>query len=152
MTPFQSVRNYPGELQGHPTTQLGRPREQEAAVEKQTKGKSPGRQAEGSHLVPPRHSPSSLEPRQRAAQRTAMVRTWHSGIVGQLLDAPNSQTIKSCGVPTVARSLTLLSRLKTPELWCRSQMWVRFCVTVAMAGSCSSDLTPSLGIYIGLKT
>ena len=113
MTPFQSVRNYPGELQGHPTTQLGRPREQEAAVEKQTKGKSPGRQAEGSHLVPPRHSPSSLEPRQRAAQRTAMVRTWHSGIVGQLLDAPNSQTIKSCGVPTVARSLTLLSRLKT---------------------------------------
>ena len=36
------------------------------------------------------------------------------------------------------------------ELWCRSQMRLRSCVTVAVvwAGSCSSDLTPSLGTSI----
>ena len=35
------------------------------------------------------------------------------------------------------------------ELWCRSQMWlgsgVDVAVAVVWAGSCSSDLTPSLG-------
>jgi len=31
------------------------------------------------------------------------------------------------------------------ELWCRSQTRLRSCV--AVAGSCSSDLTPSLGSY-----
>ena len=36
------------------------------------------------------------------------------------------------------------------ELWCRSQMQLGSCVAVAMAkaGSCSSDLTPSLGTSI----
>ena len=40
------------------------------------------------------------------------------------------------------------------ELWCRSQTWLRFHVTVAVVvavavvGSCSSDLTPSLGTSI----
>ena len=33
-----------------------------------------------------------------------------------------------------------------PELWCRSHMWLRHCVAVAVAwtGSCSSNLTRSL--------
>ena len=36
------------------------------------------------------------------------------------------------------------------ELWCRSQMRLRSCIVVAVAeaSSCSSDLTPSLGISI----
>ena len=36
------------------------------------------------------------------------------------------------------------------ELWCRLQTWLRSCAAVAgaQAGSCSSDLTPSLGISI----
>ena len=36
------------------------------------------------------------------------------------------------------------------ELWCRSQTRLRSCIAVAMAwaSSCSSDLTPSLGISI----
>ena len=36
------------------------------------------------------------------------------------------------------------------ELWCRSQMWLRSCVAVAVAqaGGYSSDSTPSLGISI----
>ena len=43
--------------------------------------------------------------------------------------------------------------LKDPMLlwlWCRSQMRLRSCiaVAVAVAGSCSSDLTPSLGTSI----
>ena len=50
-------------------------------------------------------------------------------------------------------SLALLSGLRIQrcsELWCRLQMWLRFhvAVAVAQAGSCSSDLTPSLGISI----
>ena len=47
------------------------------------------------------------------------------------------------------RSLTSLSGLKIQpcrELGCRSQMWFRSCVVVA--GSCSSDVTPSLGMSI----
>ena len=32
------------------------------------------------------------------------------------------------------------------ELWCRSQTWLRSCI--AVAGSCSFDSTPSLGISI----
>ena len=36
------------------------------------------------------------------------------------------------------------------ELWCRSQMWLGFgmAVAVVQAGSCSYDLTPSLGTSI----
>ena len=36
------------------------------------------------------------------------------------------------------------------ELWCRSQTWLvsRIAVAVGQAGSCSSDLTPSLGTSI----
>ena len=48
------------------------------------------------------------------------------------------------------QSLALLSELRMQrcrELWCRSQMWLGsgVAVAVAKAGSCSSDLTPSLG-------
>ena len=46
------------------------------------------------------------------------------------------------------RSLALLSALRIwycHELWYRSQIWLRTHVAVAAAGSCSSDLTPSLG-------
>ena len=32
------------------------------------------------------------------------------------------------------------------KLWCRSQMQLRSCIAVAVAGSCSSNSTPSLGI------
>ena len=47
------------------------------------------------------------------------------------------------------RSLTLFSASEIHhcrELWCRSQMWLgsRVAVAVALAGSCSSNLTPSL--------
>ena len=35
-----------------------------------------------------------------------------------------------------------------PELWCRSQLGLGSCDAVAVASSCSSDLTPSLGISI----
>ena len=34
------------------------------------------------------------------------------------------------------------------ELWCRSKMWLGSCIAVAVAGSCSSNLTPSLGTSI----
>ena len=34
------------------------------------------------------------------------------------------------------------------ELWCRLHMQLRFGVAVVYAGNCSSDLTPSLGIWI----
>ena len=46
------------------------------------------------------------------------------------------------------RSLALLSGLRIPcchELWCRSQRQLGSYVAVAVAGSCSSDSTPSLG-------
>ena len=48
------------------------------------------------------------------------------------------------------RSLAQLNGLRIrhcQELWCRQQMWLgsSIAVTVAQAGSCSSDLTPSLG-------
>ena len=53
------------------------------------------------------------------------------------------------------RSLASLSGLRIQpccELWCWSQMWLRSGVAVAVAvavtGSCSSDLTPSLGTSI----
>ena len=47
-------------------------------------------------------------------------------------------------------SLALLSGLEIwhyPELWSRSNTWLRSCIAVAVvqAGNCSSDLTPSLG-------
>ena len=45
-------------------------------------------------------------------------------------------------------SLALLSVLRIQrcqELWCRSQTWLRSCMAVAVAGSCRSDSTPSLG-------
>ena len=53
------------------------------------------------------------------------------------------------------QSLALLSGLRIwycQELWCRSQMWLRSHVAVAVVkvGSCSSNLTPSLGTFIGL--
>ena len=49
------------------------------------------------------------------------------------------------------RSLASLSGIRIQryhELWCRSQMWLRSDVVVAVveAGSYSSDQTPSLGI------
>ena len=34
------------------------------------------------------------------------------------------------------------------ELWCRSQTWLESHVAVAVAGSCSSNLTPGLGTSI----
>ena len=48
------------------------------------------------------------------------------------------------------RSLDSLSGLRIRrcrELWCRSQPWLGSCIAVALveAGSCNSDLTPSLG-------
>ena len=53
---------------------------------------------------------------------------------------------------TRVRSLALLSGLRIQrccELWCRSQMQLGSGVAVAMvlAGSCSSDLTPSWGTF-----
>ena len=50
-------------------------------------------------------------------------------------------------------SLALLSGLRIRhcrELWCRTQMWLRsgVAVAVALAGSCSSDSTSSLGTSI----
>ena len=76
--------------------------------------------------------------------------------------------MKLCGVPVVeqqkwiqlgttrlrVQSLASLSGLRIRcccELWCRSQMWPGSCIAVAVAGSCSSDLTPSLGISICCK-
>ena len=50
------------------------------------------------------------------------------------------------------RSLALLSGLRIwrcYELWCRSQTLLGSCVAVTVADSCSSNLTPSLGTYIG---
>ena len=51
----------------------------------------------------------------------------------------------------LVRSLALLNGLRIwhcRKLWCRSQMWLRsglaVAVAVAVAGSCSSDWTPSL--------
>ena len=47
-----------------------------------------------------------------------------------------------------ARSLASLSGLRLwlcHELWSRSQLWLRSCVAVAVAGSCNSNLTLSLG-------
>ena len=44
-------------------------------------------------------------------------------------------------------SLPLLSGLRIlcyPELWCRLHVWLGFCMAVAQASSCISDLTPSL--------
>ena len=54
---------------------------------------------------------------------------------------------------TQVQSLTSLNGLRIwrcHELWCRSQMWPRsgIAVAVAQAGSYGSDLTPSLGISI----
>ena len=49
------------------------------------------------------------------------------------------------------RSLALLSGLRIwycCEWWCRLQMWVWSGMAVAVAGSCSSDVTPSLGTSI----
>ena len=46
------------------------------------------------------------------------------------------------------RSLASLSGLRIPhccDLWCRLQLWLGSGMAVAVAGSCSSDLTPSLG-------
>ena len=40
----------------------------------------------------------------------------------------------------------LLHWFRIRELWCRSQTQLGSCVAVAVAGSCSSDLTTSLGI------
>ena len=40
---------------------------------------------------------------------------------------------------TRVRSLALLSGLRIPELWCRSQMQLRSGVAVAVAGSYSSN-------------
>jgi len=53
-------------------------------------------------------------------------------------------------------SLGALRRLRIrhcSELWCRSQMWLgsRVAVPVAVAGSCSSDSTPSLGASVCCK-
>ena len=36
------------------------------------------------------------------------------------------------------------------ELWCRSQIWLGFCVAVAVAVSCSSDSTSGLVMEKGL--
>ena len=43
-----------------------------------------------------------------------------------------------------------VKELALPGLWCRSQMWLGYCVAVAVvsAGSCSSNRTPNLGISI----
>ena len=52
------------------------------------------------------------------------------------------------------RSLASLSGLgiqRCHELQCRSQKWLGSCVAVAVAGSCSSNLTPSLGTPICCK-
>ena len=52
---------------------------------------------------------------------------------------------------TQVQSLALLSGLRIQrchELWCRSQMWLRSDISVAVAGSNSSNLTPRLGISI----
>ena len=53
-------------------------------------------------------------------------------------------------VAGLIRSLALLSGIRIwscHELWCRSQMWLGsgVAVAVAKAGSCSSNLIPSLG-------
>ena len=57
-------------------------------------------------------------------------------------------TMRSC-----VQSLDSLSGLRIwccHKLWCRLQMWLRSCIAmaVAVAGSCISDSTPSLGIFI----
>ena len=67
-------------------------------------------------------------------------------MVQQLMNPRNIQRMQ---VP----SLALLSRLRIrrcPELWCRSQTWLRSCVAVAVAvaGSHSSNSTPNLGTSI----
>ena len=54
------------------------------------------------------------------------------------------------------RSLDVLSGLKIwrcHEMWCRSQTQLgsHIAVAVVQAGSCTSDLTSSLGISIGLR-
>ena len=66
------------------------------------------------------------------------------------------------GVPVVAKwkqirlvsmrmRVRSLASLKCYELWCRSQTQLESCIDVAVvqAGSCSSDLIPSLGTSIG---
>ena len=48
----------------------------------------------------------------------------------------------------MVRSLASLSGLRIQhchDLWCRSQTQLESCMAVVQAGSCSSDLTPSLG-------
>ena len=53
-------------------------------------------------------------------------------------------------VGSIPGLLSVLRIWRCRELWCRSQMWLRSCiaVAVAVAGSCSLDLTPSLGTSI----
>ena len=53
----------------------------------------------------------------------------------------------------LVRPLALLRGLRMwycHELWCRSQMWLKSCIAVAVAkaDSCGSDLTHSLGTSI----
>ena len=50
----------------------------------------------------------------------------------------------------ILASLSGLRIRHCPELWCTSQMRLSSCVAVAVAwtGSCSFDLTPSLGTSI----
>ena len=55
-------------------------------------------------------------------------------------------------VPSLA-SLSGLGAWCCCELWCGSQTWLRsgVAVAVAVAGSCSSDSTPSLGTSMCLR-
>ena len=58
---------------------------------------------------------------------------------------------------TQVQSLALLSELRIQhrrELGCRSHMWLGSCVALAVvqAGICISDLTPSLGTGVALKS
>ena len=59
----------------------------------------------------------------------------------------NLTSIHEGAVPSLT-SLSALRIQRCHELWCRLKMRLRSRITVAVANSCSSDSTPSLGISI----
>ena len=76
---------------------------------------------------------------------------WNVGVpvVAQQLTNPTSVHEDAGLIPGLAQSVRDLALAVSCGV-CRSQVWVgsRVAVTVAKAGSCSSDSTPSLGTSI----